>query len=106
MKFTIDYTDYNGELAHENFSTDIFPALEWIQDSLTDPDICAKAQWYPTKKFIEYQNSRIEIKDDLDCGDDWWENQVSHGIPKFCFRSVLIIALQRQSLTIEVYISH
>lgn len=76
MNLSISYIDRKGETAEEQIETHVRPIMNWVKTLVTDPGLCSIAQWYPTKKYLKIGSKAIEMKDNIENGDDWWENQV------------------------------
>ena len=60
----------------ETFSVELCSALDWVRDAVTNKHICKITSWHPYKKFLVVDGLEIEMLDDVDCGQDWWDIQV------------------------------
>jgi hypothetical protein len=72
-----NYISRYGEKITEEFPIHIRPVLKWIVEMVTDPIISQMIRWYPVKKFLVNENGQEAFRDDLDCGEKWWNVQVS-----------------------------
>jgi len=61
----------------EDFTIHVQPVMQWIYEMVTDPTISHLNKWYPMKKFVVRNGRKEAFRDDLDCGDKWWDIQVS-----------------------------
>jgi len=63
----------------EEFTVHIRDTMMWLRGLARDPDLAPHMVWYPRKKYINKDDGHGEAEfwDDLDCGSDWWEIQVS-----------------------------
>lgn len=90
----------DSSIATEDLRTHICPIMTWITDIVSDRSLCEIAQWYPTKKFLCYSGRRIEVMDDVDGGQLWWDKQVSTSSLSQSLRSfrclVVLDAARRQ----------
>jgi hypothetical protein len=67
----------NKEKVSEVHGVLVRDLLDWIKCNLRDMDLCAKSNWYPMKKyFVLDDQSEHRFADDIECADDWWQDQV------------------------------
>ncbi|KZS96286.1 hypothetical protein SISNIDRAFT_407226 [Sistotremastrum niveocremeum HHB9708] len=48
---------------------------EWLESLITDPIFAKKINWYPCRKYLHENGSRVRLYDDLETGDNWWNYQ-------------------------------
>ena len=50
--------------------------MGWIKETLTSPELASVANWWPTQKYICLDGNEEQFLDDVECGEDRWEDQV------------------------------
>lgn len=76
--FTCSYKNPRGALVEEDWEMHIRPIDKWIKDVVGDLDLADEIEWFPVSKTAIYSDGseRVFI-DDIHCGSDLWETQVS-----------------------------
>jgi Plavaka transposase len=52
--------------------------MDWIKELVKDPMLAPILAWYPVQKFLIRNGKETQFSDDVNCGSDWWEIQVSY----------------------------
>lgn len=50
--------------------------MTWISEMVRDSNISRIIKWYPAKKYIVEEGVQLQMRDDIECGQDWWDIQV------------------------------